>query len=165
MATVTLKGNTVHTCGQLPKTGETCPDLSFTKVDLSECKLSELTGHKLVLNIFPSIDTPTCAMSVRKFNEQATKHPKVKVLCISADLPFAHKRFCAAEGIENVISASTFRHPETGDKLGVKLVDGPIAGLLARAVVVLDEQNKVLYTELVGEVSQEPDYEKALKAL
>jgi thiol peroxidase len=165
MATVTLKGNTVHTVGDLPKVGQTCPEFSLTKGDLSEAKLSDFKGHKVVLNIFPSIDTPTCAMAVRKFNEKAASLTNVKVLCISADLPFAQKRFCAAEGIENVVSLSSFRHSEFGDKLGVKLSDGPIAGLLSRSVVVLDEQGKVIYTELVPEISHEPNYDKALEAL
>lgn len=165
MASITLKGNSIHTVGDLPKVGSNCPDFTVTKNDLSELKLSDLKGHKVVLNIFPSIDTPTCAMSVRKFNQQAATHPNVKVVCVSADLPFAQKRFCAAEGIENVISGSVFRHPEAGEKLGVKITDGPIAGLLSRAVIVLDEQGKVLYTEQVAEIGHEPDYDKALKAL
>ncbi|MDO8953742.1 MAG: thiol peroxidase [Gammaproteobacteria bacterium] len=165
MATITLKGNPIHTCGELPKVGQACPLFTLTGTDLSELALSSLKGHKVILNIFPSLDTPTCAISVRKFNEQAASLPNVKVLCISADLPFAQKRFCGAEGISNVITASSFRHPEFGTTLGVKIIDGPIAGLMSRAVVVLDEQGKVLYTEQVAEIADEPDYEKALAAL
>jgi thiol peroxidase len=165
MAMITFKGNSIHTNGELPKVGQLCPDFLVTKTDLSELKLSEFKGHKLILNIFPSLDTPTCALSVRKFNEQATEHPNVKVICISADLPFAQKRFCGAENINNVITGSVFRHPEFADKIGVRITDGPLRGLMSRAVIVLDENGKVLYTEQVFEVSHEPNYEAALKAL
>jgi thiol peroxidase len=162
---ITFKGNSIHTFGDLPKAGQSCPEFVVTKTDMHDVRLGELKGEKVVLNIFPSLDTPTCAMSVRKFNEEATRHPNVKVLCISADLPFAQKRFCAAEGINNVMTGSTFRHPEFGEKLGVKITDGPLKGLMSRAVIVLDEAGKVIYAQQVSEVSHEPNYEEALKAL
>ncbi len=160
MATITMKGNPVHTNGELPKVGEQAPDFSLVKTNLSEAKLSSYQGKK-ILNIFPSIDTPVCATSVRKFHEQAAKLQGVTVLNISADLPFAHTRFCAAEGIQNAEGLSTFRS-DFGEKYGVKLVDGPFAGVLARAVVVVDESNKVVHAELVPEIAQEPNYEAAL---
>ncbi|MDF2529712.1 MAG: thiol peroxidase [Gammaproteobacteria bacterium] len=159
MSKITFKGNPINTVGELPKAGQACPDFVLTKTDLSEIKLSEFKGHKVILNIFPSLDTPTCAITVRKFNEQAAQHPNVKVLCISADLPFAQKRFCGAENINNVIAASTFRHPEFGDKLGVKITEGPVKGLMSRA------HGKVIYTEQVAEIGHEPNYDAALKAL
>jgi thiol peroxidase len=162
---ITFKGNSIHTNGELPKTGQNCPELIVTKTDLHDLRLSELKGQKVILNIFPSLDTPTCAMSVRKFNEEATRHPNVTVLCISADLPFAQKRFCGAENINNVITGSTFRHPEFSEKLAVRITDGPLKGLLSRVVMVLDENGKVIYTEQVSEISHEPNYEEALKAL
>lgn len=165
MATVTLKGNKVNTNGNLPAAGTSAPDCTLTKADLSDIKLSDFKGKKVVLNIFPSIDTSTCATSVRVFNEKAAELDNTVVLCISKDLPFAHKRFCGAEGIENVMSLSDFRHPDFATKYGIRIEDGPLAGLDARAVVVLDEKGTVKYSQLVSEISEEPDYEEALKVL
>jgi thiol peroxidase len=162
MATITLKGNPIHTSGDLPAVGSTAPDFSLVKTNLSEAKLSSYSGKK-ILNIFPSVDTPVCAMSVRKFHEQAAKLSGVTVLNISADLPFAHTRFCAAEGIANAEGLSTFRS-DFAERYGVKIVDGPLAGLLSRAVIVVDEGNKVVHAEQVPEIAQEPNYEAALAA-
>ncbi|BDU74785.1 thiol peroxidase [Mesoterricola silvestris] len=165
MAQVTLKGNPIHTSGDLPRTGNPAPAFTLTRKDLSEVSLADLKGQRVVLNIFPSIDTPTCATSVRTFNAQASKAANTVVLCISVDLPFASGRFCAAEGLDKVVPASAFRAPEFGKAYGVTLVDGPLRGLLARAVVVVDESGKVIHTELVPEIAQEPDYAAALKVL
>jgi len=165
MAQITLKGNPIHTAGDLPKAGNPAPTFTLTRKDLSEVSLADFKGQRVVLNIFPSIDTPTCATSVRTFNAQASKAANTVVLCVSQDLPFAAGRFCAAEGLDNVVPASAFRAPEFGKAYGVTLVDGPLRGLLARAVVVLDETGKVVYTELVPEIAQEPNYEAALKVL
>lgn len=162
MSTVTLRGNPVNVAGDFPAIGSTVADFTLTAADLSEVSLGSVSGNK-ILNIFPSIDTPTCAMSVRKFNEQAAG--KAAVLCISADLPFAQKRFCGAEGIEQVQTLSTFRHPEFLEALGVKLASGPLAGLTARAVLVLDAQNTVLHAEMVPEIGSEPNYAAALAVL
>lgn len=164
MATVTLKGNEIKTNGDLPNTGDTAPNFVLVKDDLSESTLQDYAGQRVVLNIFPSIDTPTCQMSVRNFNEKASQLDNAVVLCVSADLPFAQKRFCGSEGIENVVNASSFRS-SFGDDYGINFTTGPLAGLLARAVVVLDTDGKVLYTELVKEVADEPNYEAALAAL
>ncbi|MDC0677888.1 thiol peroxidase [Sorangium atrum] len=160
MAQTKFKGSPIHTAGELPSVGATAPDFTLVKTDLSERKLSSYSGKK-ILNIFPSVDTPVCARSVRTFHERAEKLPGVTVLNISADLPFAHTRFCASEGISNAEGLSTFRG-DFGQKYGVTLVDGPLAGLLARSVLVLDEQNKVLHVELVPEIAQEPNYDAAL---
>jgi thiol peroxidase len=165
MAQVTLKGNPFHTAGELPRVGSQAPSFSLTRTDLSAVSAADFKGQRLVLNIFPSIDTPTCATSVRKFNAQASQLPNTTVLCISADLPFAAGRFCSTEGLDKVVPASTFRSPEFGAAYGVTLTDGPLRGLLARSVVVLDAAGKVLYTELVPEIAQEPNYDAALKAL
>jgi thioredoxin-dependent peroxiredoxin len=162
MATVTLRGNTVNTSGNLPAVGSKAPEFNLVKQDLSSVKLADLAGKKVVLNIFPSIDTPTCATSVRKFNEKAAGKANTVVLCISKDLPFAAKRFCGAEGIENVITGSSFRDTAFEDAYGIKLTDSALAGLIARSVVVLDEAGKVVYTELVPEIGSEPDYDAAL---
>lgn len=164
MPTITLRGNPVEVAGQLPSAGELAPAFTLTAADLSEVTLASFPGKK-ILNIFPSVDTPTCALSVRKFNEQAAGRAGVTVLCISADLPFAQKRFCGAEGIEGVVNLSTFRHPEFRQAWGVEFASGPLAGLCARAVVVLGEDDRVLYSQLVGEVGDEPDYAAALAAL
>lgn len=161
MADITLKGNSIHTAGQLPAVGTTAPDFKLVKTDLSEVTLGSYKGKK-ILNIFPSVDTPVCAMSVRKFHERAEKIEGLTVLNISADLPFAHKRFCGAEGIANAEGLSTFRGREFADRYGVLMVDGPLAGLLSRAVVVLDADNKVIHAEQVPEIAQEPDYDAAL---
>lgn len=164
MAKITLQGNPISTSGDLPKIGSISPDFTLIKTDLSEIKLSDLKGKKIILNIFPSIDTPVCATSVRKFNEAASKIENTTILCISKDLPFAHSRFCGAEGIEKVQSVSDFRTGQFGEKYGVAIIDGPLEGLLARSVVVLNEAGQVIYSELVNETTSEPNYEAALKA-
>jgi thiol peroxidase len=164
MSTVTLKGNPFNTVGVLPSVGESAADFRLVKTDLSETTLADYKGSRLVLNIFPSVDTPTCAMSVRKFNERVSQLDNTKVLCVSADLPFAAARFCGAEGIENVATGSTFRS-KFGTDYGVEFVDGPLIGLLSRSVVVLDEEGKVIYTEQVSETADEPDYDAVIAAL
>lgn len=165
MAFITLKGNPVNTFGELPAVGGAAPDFTLTPADLQDVSLSAYSGQRLVLNIFPSLDTATCAASVRCFNAEASKLADTKVLCVSMDLPFAMKRFCVAEGLENVITLSCFRHTEFGERYGVRLVDGPLAGLLSRAVVIIDRDGRVAYTQQVPEITQEPDYEDALKNL
>ena len=165
MAQVTLKGNPIHTTGDLPRVGNPAPNFTLTRKDLSEVSLADYKGQRVVLNIFPSIDTATCATSVRTFNAQASKAPNTVVLCVSEDLPFAAGRFCAAEGLENVVPASCFRNPDFGQAYGVMLKDGPLRGLLARSVVVLDETGKVIHTELVPEIANEPNYTAALAVL
>lgn len=165
MANITLKGNPITTVGELPKVGTTAPDFRLVKCDLSEVSLKDFAGKKLVLNIFPSVDTPTCAASVRRFNVEAAKLANVVVLCVSRDLPFAHKRFCAAEGIDQVHGVSDMRDSSFGKSYGVRISSGPIADLFSRAVVVIDANGKVAYTEQVGEVANEPDYTKVLAAL
>jgi thiol peroxidase len=164
MAQVTLRGNPFNTSGELPAVGSSAPGFSLVGSDLSEISADSLSGKKVVLNIFPSIDTPTCATSVRTFNERAAGLDDTVVLCVSEDLPFAAGRFCGAEGIENVKTGSAFRGSFTDD-YGVRLQDGPLAGLAARSVVVLDADGTVVYTELVGEIADEPDYDAALAAL
>lgn len=164
MATITLKGNPIHTSGDLPKTGSQAPAFKLVKADLSEISLANYSGKKKVLNIFPSVDTGTCATSVRKFNQEAASINNTVVLNISADLPFALARFCGAEGIKNADAASTFRSSFAND-YGLKITDGPLAGLCSRAVVVLDEENRVLYTEQVPEIANEPNYAAALSSL
>ncbi len=164
-AQVTLKGNPVNVDGQLPQKGAQAPAFSLVGGDLADVTLENFAGKRKVLNIFPSVDTPTCATSVRKFNVEAGKLANTVVLCISADLPFAQKRFCGAEGLENVVNLSTLRGREFLENYGVAIASGPLAGLAARAVVVLDEQNKVLHSELVGEIADEPNYAAALAAL
>lgn len=165
MATITLKGNPIHTAGNLPAVGQPMPDFLLTKTDLSDISLSAFTGKRIVLNIFPSLDTGVCAASVRRFNAEAEKIPGTVVLCVSKDLPFAHARFCTTEGLLHVISASELRNDNFGRDFGVTITDGPLAGLLSRAVVIADEQGRVIYTEQVPEIVQEPDYEKALAVL
>ena len=165
MAKITLRGNPIQTNGDLPKIGSELADLKLVNTDLKDVTLLEYAGKKKVLNIFPSIDTATCAMSVRKFNEKAASLKNSVVLCISADLPFAQKRFCGAEGITNVQTLSTMRDHHFARDLGVMMETGPLAGLTARAVIVLDENNKVTHTELVSELANEPNYDAALKAL
>ncbi len=162
MATVTFKGNPIETAGELPKVGTKVPDFSLLKQDLSRVSLKDFTGKK-VLNIFPSIDTPVCASSVRKFNELVSKKG-IQVLCISEDLPFALKRFCAAEGLDKVTPLSAFRS-NFGKDYGVEIKSGPLSGLCSRAIVVLDENDNVLYTEQVPEIGQEPNYDAALAKL
>lgn len=165
MAGFTFKGTPFQTCGDLPFEGKPAPDFQLTKIDLSPVTLADLQGKRVVLNIFPSIDTPTCATSVQRFNSEANQLENTVVLCVSRDLPFAQKRFCGAEGLDNVVPASDFRDGSFGRTFGVQIEDGPLAGLLARSVVVLDEQGKVLHCELVGETADEPNYEAALKAV
>lgn len=165
MAKITLKGNTVNTIGELPQVGEKVKDFSLVKGDLSKVSFSDFKGNKLVLNIFPSLDTGTCAASVRNFNKLAAGLENTKVLCISRDLPFAQNRFCGAEGIENVVTLSDFATGEFGKNYGLEIIDGPLQGLHSRAVVVLDEQGKVVYNQQVPEIVDEPDYSKALEAL
>lgn len=165
MATITRKGVEIETIGVLPETGTRAPDFSLVKTDLSECSLKDFTGKVVVLNIFPSIDTPTCASSVRRFNQEAAGIDNTVVLCISPDLPFAHKRFCETEGIENVIPLSTFRSPDFGGTYGVTLTTTVRRGLFARAIVVVSETGEITYTELVPELTQEPDYDAALASI
>ena len=165
MATITLKGNPIHTCGQLPTVGSQAPDFVLTKTDLADVSLKDFAGKRIVLNIFPSIDTSVCATSVRKFNAEAGNLKNTVMLCVSLDLPFAHGRFCGAEGLNNVISVSELRNRVFGEAYGVRIIDGPLAGLLSRAVVIIDEKGKVKYTEQVPEIAQEPNYAAALKAL
>jgi thiol peroxidase len=164
MAQVTLGGNAVNTNADLPSVGSPAPDFTLAGSDLGDITAASLLGKKVILNIFPSVDTPTCASSVRTFNERAADRDDAVVLCVSADLPFAQGRFCGAEGITNVVNASGFRST-FADDYGVKMVDGKLAGLMARAVVVIDESGKVAYTELVPEIAQEPNYDAALAAL
>ena len=165
MAQIKLKGSPINTIGNLPELNEEAPDFTLTKSDLSETNLSNYKGKKIILNLFPSIDTGICALSVRKFNEEASLLSNTVILCISADLPFAHSRFCGAEGIENVITLSVFRNQDFAINYGVLITDGPLKGLLSRAVVVINEKGKIIYTEQVPEIGQEPDYESAIKAL
>ena len=165
MASVTLGGNPIHTNGNLPAVGTKAIDFELTKADLGTAHLSDFSGSRLILNIFPSIDTSTCAMSVRQFNQLASGLENTKVLCISRDLPFAQKRFCGAEGLENVITLSDFGTGDFGKNYGLELTDGPLKHLHARAVIVLNEQHEVVYEELVSEVRNEPNYNAALAAL
>lgn len=165
MAAITLKGNTIHTSGNLPNIGSQVTDFKLVKNDLSESSLSDYKGSKVILNIFPSLDTGTCAASVRQFNKEAAELDNTKVLCISRDLPFAQARFCGAEGIENVITLSDFRTGNFGKDYGLQIVDGPLNGLLSRSVIVLDESGKVIYTEQVPEIVDEPNYKAALESL
>jgi thioredoxin-dependent peroxiredoxin len=163
MAQITLRGNQINTVGELPAVGSRAPGFTLTGMDLGEVSNSQFDGKPVLLNIFPSVDTPVCATSVRTFNERAAASG-ASVLCVSNDLPFAQKRFCGAEGIESVASASAFRD-SFGEDYGVTIVDGPMAGLLARAIVVIGADGNVAYTELVPEIAQEPDYDAALAAL
>lgn len=165
MATVTLRGNPVNVSGTFPKTGDNAPDFNLTAGDLSDVNLASYAGKRKVLNIVPSLDTPTCAKSTRVFNEKASSMNNTVVLVIAADLPFAMSRFCGAEGLKNVVTLSTFRAKEFHTKYGVDIADGPLRGLTARGVVVLDENNKVKHAELVPEIAQEPNYDAALAAL
>lgn len=165
MASITLGGNPIHTSGELPKVGTKLADFKLVKNDLSVASLSDFAGSKLVLNIFPSIDTGTCATSVRTFNASAAKLANTKVLCISRDLPFAQKRFCGAEGIENVVNLSDFKDGSFGKTNGLEIVDGVLAGLHSRSIIVVDENGSILYTEQVPEIAHEPNYEAALAVL
>lgn len=165
MATITLGGNPIHTSGELPKVGTKATDFALVKNDLSTVTLADFAGSRLVLNIFPSIDTGTCATSVRKFNEKASQLDNTKVLCISRDLPFAQKRFCGAEGIENAISLSDFKTGRFGQDYGIEMIDGALNGLHARVVIVLNENGIILYAEQVAEIADEPNYDNALAVL
>jgi thioredoxin-dependent peroxiredoxin len=165
MASITLGGNPIHTSGELPKIGAQLADFKLVQNDLSVATVSSFAGKKLVLNIFPSIDTGTCAASVRKFNETASTLANTTVLCISRDLPFAQKRFCGAEGLENVVNLSDFQSGDFGKANGLEIVDGPLVGLHSRAIIVVDENGIITHTEQVGEIADEPNYEAALAAL
>jgi len=165
MASITLGGNPIHTSGELPKVGSQAPDFKLVKNDLSIATLADFKGSKLVLNIFPSIDTGTCAASVRKFNQTASQLENTKVLCISRDLPFAQKRFCGAEGLENVINLSDFKSGSFGKDYGLEITDGVLAGLHSRVVLVVDENGTVTYTQQVPEIADEPNYDAAIAAL
>ena len=165
MARISLAGNPVNTIGTLPAVGSQAPDFRLTGIDLEDMTLADYQGTKVVLNIFPSIDTPVCAQSVRRFNQEAAGRDNVVVLCVAADLPFAMKRFCGAEGLASVVPASTFRHRGFGEEYGVEMTDGPLAGLLSRAVVVIDEGGRVVHAEQVADIKHDPDFEAALASL
>lgn len=165
MATVTLRGQAFNTNGELPQVGSKAPEFKLKKNDLSNTSLADFKGSNIILNIFPSIDTATCAASVREFNTRAAELPNTKVLCISRDLPFAQKRFCGAEGIENVLTLSDFSDGSFGKNYGLELLDGPLASLHARAIVVLDSNGIVKHTELVSEIADEPNYDAAIASL
>lgn len=165
MADTKLGGNPIHTSGELPAVGTAAPDFVLTKTDLSDVSLKDYAGKKVILNIFPSIDTDVCAASVRRFNKEAANIDGAVVLSVSKDLPFAHKRFCGAEGIDKVVTLSELRNADFGSSYGVRLEDGPLAGVFARAIVVLDGGGKVVHRQLVPEIKEEPDYAAALAAL
>ncbi|MDR0989672.1 MAG: thiol peroxidase [Prevotellaceae bacterium] len=165
MATTNFQGMPVRIVGDFIKTGDMAPNFALVKTDLSTATLSDFAGKNLILNIFPSLDTSVCATSVRKFNQLASSLPDTLVLAISKDLPFAHARFCTVEGISNVIPLSDFRVSDFDDNYGVRMADGPLAGLLARSIVVINKNGKVVYTELVPETTQEPDYDRAIAAV
>ena len=165
MAKITLKGNAINTSGNLPKVGKKAKNFKLVAADLSVKKLNDYKGSKVVLNIFPSLDTPTCAASVRHFNEAAGKLDNTKVLCISRDLPFAQARFCGAEGLDNVITLSDYKRGKFGQKYGLEIIDGPLARLHSRAVIVLNEKGEVIYTQQVPEIVDEPNYEEVMNAL
>lgn len=165
MATITLKGNAIQTSGDLPAQGTKAPDFELVKTDLSKATLKDFEGTRLILNIFPSLDTGTCAASVRRFNKEAAELDNTKVLCISRDLPFAQARFCGAEGLNNVITLSDFATQQFGKDYNLEITSGPLAHLLSRCVVVLDENHQVIYTQQVPEIVDEPDYQAALAAL
>ncbi len=165
METVYFKGIECHTYGDVPAVGQKAPEFELTNKDLKEIRLGDYDGRKVVLNIFPSLDTPVCAASVHRFNKEAAEIPDTSVICVSMDLPFAESRFCSANDINHVEVASAFRSPEFAQKYGVQLVDGPLKGLLARCVLVLDQDHKVIYRDLVEEITNEPDYKGAIAAL
>ena len=165
MASITLGGNPINTSGTLPNIGTSAPDFKLVKTDLSLATLADFKGSRLVLNICPSIDTGTCAASVRTFNAKASSLENTKVLCISRDLPFAQKRFCGAEGLENVINLSDFNTGSFGKDYGLEITDSVLAGLHSRVVIVLDENGTILHTEQVSEIADEPNYEAAITAL
>lgn len=165
MATITFKGNPVHTLGALPSTGKTAPAFRLTTADLGDVGLDRFAGKKKILNIVPSLDTGICAMSARRFNQEVSSLPDTVLLNISADLPFAQKRFCDSEKLTHIVTLSTMRSPAFGKDYGVVMTDGPLAGLLSRAVLVLDKNDRVAYSEQVPEIAQEPDYAAALAAV
>ncbi|MDE6526122.1 MAG: thiol peroxidase [Muribaculaceae bacterium] len=165
METVFFKGSPCHTYGNIPAVGIKAPDFKLVTKDLAEITCDDFKGKRVVLNVFPSLDTPVCAASVRRFNVEASKLDNTAVVCVSMDLPFAMSRFCSAEGIDNVTAASAFRSPTFAQQYGLQLVDGPLAGLLARAVIVMDENHQIIYSDLVGEITDEPDYEGAISVL
>lgn len=165
METILFKGQPCHTCGTVPGVGETAPCFHLAGPDLSQILCSDFAGKRVVLNVFPSLDTEVCARSVRRFNEEAARLDDVVVICVSMDLPFAMQRFCTVEGIKNVIFGSAFRSPIFGQKYGLQLVDGPLAGLLARCVLILDENRRIIFRDLVHEITDEPAYDAALKVL
>lgn len=165
MASTKFKGTPVHLSGSFISTGSTAPDFHLVKSDLTTLSLHALRGKRVLLNIFPSLDTGVCALSVRTFNHLAASLQDTVVLAISKDLPFAQSRFCAIEGIENVIALSDFRTSDFDDNYGIRMADGPLMGLLARAVILIDREGRVAYTELVPEITQEPDYDRAIDAL
>jgi thiol peroxidase len=165
MAQITLQGNAINTVGKLPEVGSKAPDFKLVANDLSEKTLADYAGKKVILNIFPSLDTPTCAASVRRFNAEASKLDNTVVLCISKDLPFAQARFCGAEGLEDVHTLSSFRSNDFSNAYGTLIVDGPLAGLESRAVVVVDENGNVTYTQQVPEIVDEPNYDEVLAAI
>ena len=165
MSQINLGGNPIHTNGKLPEIGTNAPAFQLLKTDLSTIQLSDYIGKKLILNIFPSIDTGTCAASVRKFNQEANDLKNTLVLCISRDLPFAQKRFCGAEGLENVINLSDFKTGVFGKNYGLEMLDGSLAGLHSRVVIIIDEKGKIVYTQQVPEIANEPDYASVLNAL
>jgi len=165
MASIKLGGNPINTNGELPKVGSKAPAFTMVKNDLTIATLNDFEGTRLVLNIFPSIDTPTCATSVRKFNEQASQLANTKVLCISRDLPFAQKRFCGAEGLDNVINLSDFKDGSFGKTYSLEITDSVLSGLHSRVVIIIDENSKIIYTEQVPEIADEPNYENALAVL
>lgn len=165
MASITLGGNPIHTIGELPTIGALAPDFQLVKNDLSVVGLKDFKGSQLVLNIFPSVDTGTCASSVRKFNEKASSLTNTKVLCISRDLPFAQARFCGAEGLENVINLSDFKTGQFGKDYGLEILDSAFSGLHSRVVIVIDENGTIKYTEQVSEIANEPNYDAALNSL
>jgi len=165
METILFKGQPCHTCGTVPCVGETAPCFHLAGPDLSQILCSDFAGKRVVLNVFPSLDTEVCSRSVRRFNEEAAKLDDVVVICVSMDLPFAMGRFCTIEGIKNVLFGSAFRSPIFGQKYGLQLVDGPLAGLLARCVLILDENRRVIFRDLVHEITDEPAYDAALSVL
>ena len=165
MAEITLGGNPIHTLGELPAVGTKAPDFSLTANDLSVKRLTDFSGKKVILNIFPSLDTSTCATSVRKFNEKASSLNNTVVICVSRDLPFAQSRFCGAEGLKNVITLSDFANGSFGKDYALEIIDGPMAYLHSRAIVVIDENGTISYTEQVGEIADEPNYEAAISSL
>lgn len=165
MVLITLKGSPTKTIGELPALNSEAPDFTVTKNDLSELRLKNFLGKKIVLNIFPSLDTSTCATAMIKFNAIASEFKDILILCLSADLPFAQKRFCSSEHLNNIQTASTFRHPNFGKIYGVSIIDGPLEGLLSRAVILLDEKGKIIYREQVKELTDEPNYEALISEI